>query len=197
MISSFSTLKMPFARIQYSDIQFDPKVQEMCVSPSFKCPFYDHSWSCPPNSPYLEKSLSTYKEFYLIYSIFDLESYIKKEKERTGRSEFYIKNIFLLTKNIESNELENEFDIFLDQYDEKYNKRLLLYDGTCKYCKIQKAGACTFDSGEPCRFPKEKRYSMEAVGIEVIQTVWDLKDKLNIDYPSNKYSYRFGLACFK
>ncbi|MHA1456806.1 MAG: DUF2284 domain-containing protein [Promethearchaeota archaeon] len=43
--------------MQYDDIYFDPKVQEMCVSPSFKCPFYGHSWSCPPNSPYLEKAI--------------------------------------------------------------------------------------------------------------------------------------------
>jgi len=188
---------MPFIQIQYEDIYFDRKVQEMCISPNFKCPFYEHSWSCPPNSPYLEKALSTYAEFYLIYSLFDLESYIKKEKERTGRSEFYIKNTFLLTKSFESNELEDEVNKFLEQYDKDYKKKLLLYDGTCKYCKIQKAGACTFDSGEPCRFPSEKRYSMEATGIEVIQTVRDLKDKLKIQYPSNKYSYRFGLACFK
>lgn len=188
---------MPFAQIQYENIYFDRKVQEMCVSPSFKCPFYGHSWSCPPNSPYLEKALSTYAEFYLVYSTFDLESYIKKEKEKTGRSEFYIKNTFLLTKSFESNELETEFEKFLSQYTKPYKKRLLLYDGTCKYCKIQNAGACTFDSGEPCRFPNEMRYSMEATGIEVIQTVRDFKDKLKIEYPSNKYSYRFGLACFK
>ena len=188
---------MPLAQIQYKDIYFDPKVQEMCVSPNFKCPFYGHSWSCPPNAPYLEKALSTYTDFYLIYSMFDLEDYIKKEKEKTNRSEFFIKNTFLLTKSFESNDLENEFIKFLTQYDKEYKKRLLLYDGTCNYCKIQKAGTCTFDSGEQCRFPQDKRYSMEAIGIEVIQTVWDLKNTLKIEYPSNKYSYRFGLACFK
>lgn len=188
---------MPFIQIQYKDIYFDPKVQEMCISPSFKCPFYNHSWSCPPNSPYLEKVLSTYTDFYLIYSIFDLESFIKKEKERTNRSEFFIKNTFLLTKTFESNDLEKEFEKFLSQYDKQYKKRLLLYDGTCKYCKIQNAGNCTFDSGEKCRFPQEKRYSMESIGIEVIKTVRNLKSKLDIEYPSNKYSYRFGLACFK
>jgi predicted metal-binding protein len=190
-------MKMPSIQIQYEDLYFDPKVQEMCISPSFKCPFYGHSWSCPPNSPYLEKALSTYKEFYLIYSMFDLETYIKEEKERTGRSEFYVKNTFLLTKGFDLTDLEDEFEKFLGQYNKDYKKRLLLYDGTCKYCKIQNEGACTFDTGEPCRFPKEKRFSMEAIGIEVIRTVRKLKNKLNFDYPSNKYSYRFGLACFK
>ncbi len=190
---------MPVIQIKYEDIYFDPKVQEMCVSTSFQCPFYGHSWSCPPNSPYLEKALSTYKEFYLVYSLFDLEEYIKKEKERTKRSEFYIKNTFLLTKSMESLDLEEEFNKFISQYKEEYKKRLFLYDGTCKYCKIQDLGACSYDNGEPCRFPKEMRYSMESVGIDVISTVRELKKKqlIDIEYPSNKYSYRFGLACFK
>ncbi|MFX1457101.1 MAG: DUF2284 domain-containing protein [Promethearchaeota archaeon] len=188
---------MPFLQIKFEDIYFDPKVQNMCISPSFKCPHFGHSWSCPPNSPYLEKTIATYKEFYLIYSIFNLKEYIKKEKERTNRSEFFIKNIFLLTKSFDNFDLEEEFNKFILQYKESYKKRLFLYDGTCKYCKIQDAGLCTFDSGEPCRFPKEQRLSMEAVGIEVIKTVRAIKDKLNIEYPSNNYSYRFGLACFK
>ena len=128
--------------------------------------------------------------------MFDLEAYIKREKEkRPNRSEYFIRNTFLLTKNFKQNDLENEFTAFLAQYGKKYKKRRLLYDGTCRFCKIQKAGKCTFDSGEPCRFPKDKRYSMEAVGIEVVRTVLELK--LDIEYPSNKYSYRFGLACFK
>lgn len=188
---------MPYFEINYADLYFDPKVQEMCISPSFRCPFYEHSWSCPPNSPYLEKTLSTYNEFYLIYSIFDLETYIKNEKERTGRSEFFIKNTFLLTKTFNSTDLEEEFNKFLTNYNKKYTKKLLLYDGTCRYCKLQGYGDCTFDSGDPCRYPYDKRYSMEAVGIEVIKTVLKIKDKLGIEYPSNKYSYRFGLACFK
>ena len=190
---------MPFVQIQYEDLYFDPKIQEMCVSPSFKCPFYGHSWSCPPNAPFLKKALSTYKEFYLIYSKFDLETYIKKEKEKTNRSEFFIKNTFLLTKSFDNYDLENEFISFLSEYNKPFKKKRLLYDGTCKYCKIQEKGACSYDDGEPCRFPTEIRYSMEAVGIEVIRTVLDLKkhNKIDIEYPSNKYSYRFGLACFK
>ena len=128
--------------------------------------------------------------------MFDLEAYIKREREkRPNRSEYFIRNNFLLTKNFKQNDLEEEFKTFLAQYDREYKKRLLLYDGTCRLCKIRKAGRCTFDSAEPCRFPKDKRYSMEAVGIKVVRTV--IKLKLDIEYPSNKYSYRFGLACFK
>ena len=31
---------MPSLEINYSDIFFDPKVQTMCISPSFTCPYY-------------------------------------------------------------------------------------------------------------------------------------------------------------
>ncbi len=89
---------MPFVQIKYDDIYFDPKVQEMCISPSFKCPFYGHSWSCPPNSPYLEKAMSTYTEFYLIYSTFDLEEYIKKERKGQTDQNFSLKIYFYSPK---------------------------------------------------------------------------------------------------
>ena len=162
---------MPFTQIKFENLYFSREVQEMCVSSSFKCPSYGHSWTCPPVAPYLEKAISTYNEFFLIYSKFDLEAYIKKQKELTNRSEFYIKNMFLLTKSFISNDLNIEFKKFLAQYNKPYKKRLLLYDGTCKYCHTLNAGNCTYDTGEPCRFPKEKRFSMEAVVIEVIKTV--------------------------
>jgi predicted metal-binding protein len=100
---------------------------------------------------------------------------------------------------MDSLDLEEEFSKFLQQHNRNFSKKLLLYDGTCRYCKIQNKGSCTYDSGNPCRFPIEKRYSMESVGIDVISTVRELKQKevIDIEYPSNKYSYRFGLACFK
>ncbi|TFF63752.1 MAG: hypothetical protein EU521_00450 [Promethearchaeota archaeon] len=186
---------MPFVKINYEDIYFDPKVQEMCVSKNFKCPYYNHSWSCPPAAPYLEKQIASYREYFLIYSKLDLEDYIKKEKKKNpNRSELYIKSNYFYNK-MDSSGLDKEFEIFLDQYDNPYSKKLLLYSGTCTYCNIESNQECTFDSGEPCRFPKERKYSMEAVGIEVIKTVLNLN--LNIEYPSKKYSYKFGLACFK
>ena len=191
---------MPYVRIERDDIFFNPKVQEMCISPSFKCPFYNHSWSCPPNAPYLEKQLNSYKEFYLIYSRFDLESYIQKQKQKhPNRSTFYIKSMFMLRKHFILNNLEEEINTFLEQYRKTYKKKLILWDGTCRYCLLAGEGKCSFDDGKPCRFPLEKRYSMEAVGIEVIRTVLELvkSSRINIKYPSEKYSYRFGLACFK
>ncbi len=191
---------MGFLKINFEDISFSPQTQEMCVSSSFKCPFYEHSWSCPPAAPYLEKQVSTYKDYFLVYSQFDLEEYIKKEREKNPkRSEFYIKNTYFL-KSVMTNLLDKEFNELLSHFNKVFRKKLLLYYGTCNFCHIQSAGKCTYDDGVPCRFPKDRRYSMEAVGIEVIKTVLELKKKgieLGFEYPSSKYDYKFGLACFK
>ncbi len=186
---------MPFIQIRYEDIFFNPKVQQMCVSSAFTCPYYNHSWSCPPAAPYMEQEISKYKLFYLVYSKFDLESYIKETKaKRPKRSEYQIRNSFYM-KSIYKNDLEKEMESFLNQYNTPHEKKLILYDGSCKVCYSKRDGKCTYDSGEPCRNPDEMRYSMEAVGIEVIRTVVHLK--ADIEYPSNKFHYRFGLACFK
>jgi predicted metal-binding protein len=143
----------------------------------------------------MEETISSYKDFYLVYSKFDLETYIQKEKQKNPqRSEKYIKNMYLL-KSVRLNLLDSEFERLLEEYEKSYSKKLFLYYGTCNYCEIQNAGSCTYDDGEPCRFPEERRYSMEAVGIEVIKTVRNID--IDIGYPSQKFSFKFGLACFK
>ncbi|TFF90413.1 MAG: DUF2284 domain-containing protein [Promethearchaeota archaeon] len=167
----------------------------MCVTPAFTCPNYNKSWSCPPAAPYMEEKVSKYKEFYLVYSKFDLETYIKDTKAKhPRRSEQKIKNRFYM-KYIYQNDLDVEIDKFFEQYKSEFEKRLVLYDGACRICQLKKVGNCAYENDEPCRYPEEMRYSMEAVGIEVIKTV--LKLKADIEYPSNKYIYRFGLICLK
>ncbi len=186
---------MPFVEIQLEDVFFDPKVQKMCVSPSFTCPNYNNSWSCPPEAPYLKEKVSQFKKLYLFYTKFDLESYIKEMKAKhPRRSEYRIKNMFYM-KNIYRDDLYKEGERFLDGYHDDYEEKLILYDGSCRVCHTKKDGRCTYPNKKPCRYPDERKYSMEAVGIEVIRTVINLK--LDMEYPSNKYAYRFGLACFK
>jgi len=187
---------MPAIEIKYSDIFFDPKVQTMCVSPSFTCPHYNHSHSCPPVAPYLEKELSSYKKFYLIFSRFNLSEYIKKEKAQyPNRSEQRIKFIFHMN-NLYREDLKEEVENFLSENNLESEEMLLLYDGTCRICLNDQDKVCTFDSGKPCRYPDRKMVSMEAIGMEVIRTVVKLPNR-DFEYPSQTYSYRFGLVCIK
>ena len=124
-----------------------------------------------------------------------MESYVKEMKAKhPRRSEQRIKNSFYM-KYIYQNDLDIEVEKFFDQNKTPYQEKLVLYDGSCRVCQNKKEGACAYVSGNPCRYPKEMRYSMEAIGIEVIKTVLNLNS--DIEYPSNKYSYRFGLVCLK
>lgn len=186
---------MPFLKVELKDIIFDPKVQTYCVSPSYKCPSYGHSWACPPEAPYLEAEVAKFKEFYLIYYQLNLSDYIKKEKAKyPEKSEATIKNM-VYTNNLLHDKLENEIIDFLDKYKKPYEEKLILWDGYCRICSNKLDKGCTYDTGKPCRYPDKRKYSMEAVGIEVTTTVANLN--LNIQWPPKDFLYRFGLICFK
>ncbi|MHA2131125.1 MAG: DUF2284 domain-containing protein, partial [Promethearchaeota archaeon] len=73
--------------------------------------------------------------------------------------------------------------------------KLVLLGGFCRVCYNQKDKGCTYDSGDPCRYPDRRQYSMEAVGIHVTDTVKNLN--LDIEWPPTNHVYRFGLVCLK
>ncbi|MFW9941430.1 MAG: DUF2284 domain-containing protein [Candidatus Thorarchaeota archaeon] len=186
---------MPFLEIKLGDIIFDPKVQTYCINPNFRCPNYGHSWACPPEAPYLKEFVSKFKEFFLIYYELNLNTYLKEEKDKNeDLSEESIKNE-LYTAGFLRNKLEKEIYMSLEENQGKYKEKFILWDGYCRVCSNKEDKGCTYDSGKPCRYPNKKRYSMEAVGIDVTTTVNNLK--LNIEWPPINYVYRFGLICFR
>ncbi|MFW9877121.1 MAG: DUF2284 domain-containing protein [Candidatus Thorarchaeota archaeon] len=186
---------MPFLEIRLSDIIFDPKVQTYCISPNFKCPSYEHSWSCPPEAPYLEELVSKFNKFYLIYYKLNITEQVKKEKAKNHEmNENEIRNV-LLIGNFLRNKLEEEIHIFFENYRTECEQKLILWDGFCRTCFNEIDKGCTYDDGDPCRYPDKKRFSMEAVGIDVTHTVRNLN--FNIEWPPTNYVYRFGLVCFK
>ncbi|UCD01693.1 MAG: DUF2284 domain-containing protein [Promethearchaeota archaeon] len=186
---------MPFLEINLNDIVFDPNVQTYCINPTFKCPSYGHSWACPPEAPYLEEEVSHYKQFYLIFVKYNLRIHIEKEKEKhPNRNEISIRNAFFM-KNLLRDKLEQEIRLIINELQNPYEKKLILWDGFCRLCFNEKDKWCTYDAGDPCRYPDKKRYSMEAVGIDVTQTVKNLN--FNLEWPPNEFIYRFGLICLK
>lgn len=186
---------MPFIEINFTDIIFDPKVQTYCVKPNFKCPSYGHSWACPPEAPYLKQEVSQYIKFYLIFVKYNLKEYIEKEKVKyPKKSEKNIRNAFFM-KNFLRDKLEQEIKLFINEHQNSYDEKRILWDGFCRLCSNEKDKGCTYDAGDPCRYPDKMRYSMEAVGIDVTQTVKNLN--FNLEWPPNEFVYRFGLVCFK
>lgn len=185
---------MPFLEINLNDIIFDSKVQTYCISSNFKCPNYGHSWACPPEAPYLEKEISKYEKFFLVFTKFNLIDFVEKEKvKQPNKTENSIKTAFFM-KNLLRDILEQEIMLFLKKKI-TYKEKLVLWDGFCRLCSNKKDKGCTYDAGDPCRYPDQKRYSMEAVGIDVNKTVTNLN--FNLEWPPNEFVYRFGLVCFK
>lgn len=147
---------------------------------------------------------------------------IEEKKKHPNRTEERIRNSFY-RKEILRDNLESEVFNFLAQNEGKYSQRLVLWDGHCRVCykeekksemvsskqmfwfkkKVRKVqnkcsrirNYCTYDSKEPCRYPKDKRYSMESVGINVDKTVRNLN--IDIEWPPTNFIYRFGLICIK
>ena len=186
---------MPYLEIKFSDIVFDPKVQTYCLNPNFKCPDYNHYWSCPPVAPYLEKEVSQFQKFFLIYFQFDLESYVRETQSRHPKwSEDRILN-HVLSKGITRKGLDMEINHFLEIFQESFQENLILIGGHCHICSDRGDGSCTFDTREPCRYPDEMKYSMEAVGIEVDKTVKSLN--FEMEWPPKRWIYRFGLICLR
>jgi predicted metal-binding protein len=185
---------VPAIEISLEDLVFDPNVQNYCNHPDFKCPNYGHSWACPPEAPYLEETISKFRKFYLIFYKFNLKEYVQQKKEKNPkRSEEQIRNSFYRI-NVIRNYLEKEIYDFLDNLRENVKEKLILWDGYCQICE-KEGEICTFDESKPCRYPLKKRFSMEAVGINVDRTVKKLK--IPIEWPPLNHVYRFALVCMK
>jgi predicted metal-binding protein len=186
---------LPYLEIEFKNIVFDKKVQTYCINSYFKCPSYGHSWACPPEAPYLEQEISKYNTYYLIFVKFNLREFIEREKlKHPEKNETNVRNVFFMNNFLREN-LEEEILLFINGQDNLYDEKLILWDGFCRICSNEKDKGCNYDTGDPCRYPDKKRYSMEAVGIDVTQTVRNLN--FNIEWPPIEYVYRFGLVCFK
>jgi predicted metal-binding protein len=173
---------MPWKEISKDLIIFDPIVQSYCNNPEYLCPYYGHSWACPPNAPYLEEEIMNYKKYYLIYTKFDLKGK-KHNKHKKSLSYSYMRE-----------NMEYEMENFLETHREKFNELRILWDGHCRICEKEDK-KCSIEDDDPCRYPDKIRYSMEAVGIDVTQTVKNVN--IDIEWPPINHVYRFGLVCIK
>jgi len=188
-------ISLPFIEINYFDIAFDENVQNLCVNSKYSCPNYSHCWACPPNSPFMKNKLAQHEKFFLVYYKYDLHNFSEKMRERHSNwSDKMCRNPRYYNNSIRKG-LELEINQFLLTYKEKYQSRLILGGGSCRICKTQKYHGCSFDLNEPCRFPEKRRYSMEAVGINVDETVKQFG--IHLEWPPINWVYQIGLICFK
>ncbi len=168
---------MPSIPIDSEDIVFEKRVQRLCSNPHYRCPNYDRSWGCPPAAPYMEEGVSRYEHHLLIYVETALEG-----------QDYQKANIRL------KQEFEREMLATAKVLKEQSTEIMLLWSGHCNLCYTRMEKICSYRSNQPCRFPEEIRYSMEAVGINVDATVKHVG--IDLEWPPKHKIFRFGLISY-
>lgn len=114
------------------------------------CPYYNLSYTCPPNSPTFIEYTKNY-EFSLVIAM-----YMEIGKNNT------INDIHPYLRSVLSN-LLIPLEVELNG--------LLTDGGRCRYCE-----KCTYVDNLPCRFPDKIRFSMEAMGIDLDKVCKNILD---------------------
>jgi len=181
---------MPWSIIKYDDIEFDDGVRLLCKNAKLTCPNFDRSWACPPVSPLMKDFLGEFHQFHLVWFVYDLDARCDKmRKLHPDWSDRKCRNPRHYNGTIRAG-LESEVKKFTQKLG-AVDDEFVLWSGTCRVCKNKKDGGCTKPSGEPCRYPKRRRYSMESSGINVDATV--LKIGLKLEWPPVHKVYQVGL----
>lgn len=159
--------------VQKDTIIFTKKTRFWCTRPYKNnkkgCPNHGKNPLCPPNAPYLEKFIKSYKYFYLIYIIFDFKQYKEKMKIiHKDWSEDQLGNRWFWQSQVKVH-----LRLFIESLF-KLNKSKGLYLVFCgsglKSSKIIK---------------QDKIYSMEAIGIFVFRTLKNNNIKYEINPKNN------------
>jgi len=167
-------------RVKRNSIIFTPKTHIWCTLPypghKKGCPNYDKNPLCPPNIKIMEKHLENYSFFYLIYAIFNIFKYknnmLNKHpdwSDRKARCLLYWQN------SVKKLLKEYIISLYLTSLD----------------CSLYLFGSGSGDKIHNIK--QEKVYSMEAVGINVIQTL--LNNKIKIEVKPKKFVHIVNLLC--
>ncbi|NLM84449.1 MAG: DUF2284 domain-containing protein [Clostridiales bacterium] len=158
------------APLDVKTLEFLPEVREMCAAD--KCHMYDKNWACPPACGPLEEmreKVSKYSRGLLVQTIRDIEDSYDWEGIQEA-AELHAQNLNKL----------------YDELKKQYPGLMAMGAGTCTRC-----ARCAYLDKEPCRFPDELIYSMEACGLYVSKVCTD--NGLKYNYGPDKIAYT---SCF-
>ena len=125
-----------------------------------KCTSYDKKWTCPPFDFDVKNIWTKYDNIKLIFQKFTFTDEFKKKQLTFTEFRENSRNLF-------QNEKKKILQEMLEE--EKRLDGLYVTCGPCNLCV-----ECTRIIGEQCRNPNLRRYSMEALGTNVISAVNDL-----------------------
>jgi predicted metal-binding protein len=140
---------------------------DICVAPwvrlkcKYGCNKYGKSWCCPPETPTPEKMQDILKEYQkailLCGSLRNGEFYKENQKKRRIQVNTWKGTVAL------------ERRLFLAGY----YKAFSLVSETCALCK-----ACTYP--DECKFPTDRRPSVESCSIDIFQTLKNINKQFQI-----------------
>lgn len=131
------------------------------------CPNYNSKWACPPYSP----SYSEYKKDFskallvLFYCHLNQFHYTRAEYMKVKASNAVLKS---------------RMDRLMRVLEAKYAGRTLS-NGSCRLCK-----PCNLKKNRGCKRPTEMRYSLESLGLNVVQICKDHLDHTLLWYVNRK-----------
>lgn len=121
----------------------------------YGCSQFGTNWSCPPATPGLSQAKAIIGEYSLALLLVGSQKctsfYINNSKKRSEQVRYWKGTVSL------------ERHLFLHGYDKAFS----LVSGSCSLCK-----ECAYPAA--CRFPTEKRPTIESLAVDVIGTLKNL-----------------------
>jgi predicted metal-binding protein len=121
----------------------------------YGCSQYGTNWSCPPATPDISQAREIINEYSLALLLVGTQKctnfYINNSKKRSEQVRYWKGTMSL------------ERQLFLHGYDKAFS----LVSGSCSLCK-----ECAYPAA--CRFPTEKRPTIESLAVDVIGTLKNL-----------------------
>jgi predicted metal-binding protein len=163
------------AIVDVAEIRFDEGFRALCEKNT--CGSYNKNWMCPPAVGLisdLRARVLEFKQGLLLQTVHELKNSFDWKGMMSAGAEHTV-----IFRNI------------LRAIEEKYaiHKLLPLNAGPCTFC-----AKCAFLDGEPCRFPEQALFSVEACGIDVIA----LEKSCEMPYYNGKNTVSYvGLILFQ
>jgi predicted metal-binding protein len=121
----------------------------------YGCSQYGTNWSCPPATPDFSQARAIISEYSIALLLIGTQKctnfYINNSKKRSEQVRYWKGTVSL------------ERQLFLHGYDKAFS----LVSGSCSLCR-----KCAYP--EACRFPTEKRPTIESLAVDVIGTLKNL-----------------------
>ena len=162
--------------ISRKDVVFEPdKIENLC---KIGCKNYSRSGGCPPLAPKFDNILWESEKYILICGIFDSVYKTDKVKACSNRAIHW-----KFQDAIMARVMDKIGKLLTADVGGKY-----LSTGYCMGCPGEK---CAVKLGNWCRKPERRTFSMEATGINVVQTVkqnlglefyWYTKTNMDVPY---------------